>query len=192
MPIICPRLFSLSRVQLATLYQSLNNPHGRSRFFAPFYSSSLCVAQMPLDTQKVSSNRYRLGDFRRFCTVKDLSTKKCVPCNSDTLKAMTEEAANTLTCQVPEWNLINQDGILKLQRSWKAKTFMKGLEFFQAVAEVAEAEGHHPDLHLVGWNNVKIDIWTHSVAGLTENDFILAAKISGLNLPHLLRKQAGK
>ncbi|XP_074360075.1 pterin-4-alpha-carbinolamine dehydratase 2, mitochondrial isoform X2 [Apium graveolens] len=164
----------------------------KSRFFAPLYSSSIRVAQMSWDTREVSSDRYRLGGFRSFCTVKDLSTKKCVPCNSDTLKAMNEEAANTLICQVPEWNLINQDGVLKLQRSWKAKTFMKGLEFFQAVAEVAEAEGHHPDLHLVGWNNVNIDIWTHSVAGLTENDFILAAKISGLNLPHLLRKQAGK
>ncbi|KAL3520182.1 hypothetical protein ACH5RR_018331 [Cinchona calisaya] len=54
------------------------------------------------------------------------------------------------------------------------------------------AAGHHPDLHLVGWNNVKIDIWTHAVGGLTENDFILAAKINVLDLQQLLRRKAGK
>ncbi|KAF2557660.1 hypothetical protein F2Q68_00014696 [Brassica cretica] len=49
--------------------------------------------------------------------------------------------------------------------------------------------GHHPDLHLVGWNNVKIDIWTHAIGGLTENDFILAAKINQLQVEDLLRKK---
>ena len=57
---------------------------------------------------------------------------------------------------------------------------MAGLRFFQAVAEVAEAEGHHPDLHLVGYRNVAIEIWTHAIGGLSVNDFILAAKIDGL------------
>uniref|UniRef100_A0A5B6ZMZ3 4a-hydroxytetrahydrobiopterin dehydratase n=1 Tax=Davidia involucrata TaxID=16924 RepID=A0A5B6ZMZ3_DAVIN len=122
----------------------------------------------------------------------DLSTKKCVPCNSKDMRPMTEQAANDLIPQVPEWNLVNEGSTLKLHRSWKVKSFAKGLEFFQVVADVAEAEGHHPDLHLVGWNNVKIDIWTHSVGGLTENDFILAAKINGLKLEHLLRKKAAK
>uniref|UniRef100_A0A0D9V3U0 4a-hydroxytetrahydrobiopterin dehydratase n=1 Tax=Leersia perrieri TaxID=77586 RepID=A0A0D9V3U0_9ORYZ len=58
-----------------------------------------------------------------------------------------------------------------------------------STAKVAHA-GHHPDLHLVGWNNVKIDVWTHSVRGLTDNDFILAAKINNLNLEGLLSKKA--
>ncbi|KAL0300614.1 UNVERIFIED_CONTAM: Pterin-4-alpha-carbinolamine dehydratase 2, mitochondrial [Sesamum radiatum] len=89
--------------------------------------------------------------------------------------------------KVPGWNLVNEGGVQKLHRSWKVKTFVKGMEFLKLVADVAEAEGHHPDLHLVGWNNVKIDIWTHAIGGLTENDFILAAKINGLNLHHLLR-----
>ncbi|THF97030.1 hypothetical protein TEA_001710 [Camellia sinensis var. sinensis] len=92
-----------------------------------------------------------------------LSTKKCVSCSSGDMRPMTEQAANQLIQQVPEWNLTNDGGTMKLSRSWKVKTFLKGLEFFQAVANVAEGEGHHPDLHLVGWNNVKIDIWTHSV-----------------------------
>ncbi|XP_015063718.1 pterin-4-alpha-carbinolamine dehydratase 2, mitochondrial isoform X1 [Solanum pennellii] len=121
-----------------------------------------------------------------------LSTKKCVPCNTKDLRPMTEEAANQLMPQVSGWDLVNDGGTLKLHRSWKVKTFTKGLEFFQEVASVAEAEGHHPDLHLVGWNNVKIDIWTHSVGGLTENDFILAAKVNGLDVQDLLSKKLSK
>ncbi|KAK9088238.1 hypothetical protein Scep_027320 [Stephania cephalantha] len=118
----------------------------------------------------------------------DLSTKKCVPCDTNDLRPMTKEAANELIQKVHGWSLVNEGDTLKLNRSWKVKTFKKGLEFFQIVADIAEAEGHHPDLHLVGWNNVKIEIWTHSVGGLTENDFILASKISGLDFHHLLRK----
>ncbi|KAG6692043.1 hypothetical protein I3843_10G089400 [Carya illinoinensis] len=120
----------------------------------------------------------------------DLSTKKCVPCASKDLRPMTEEAANELIRQVAGWNLVNEGGMLKLNRSWRVKSFTKGLELFTRVAEVAEAEGHHPDLHLVGWNNVTIEIWTHAVGGLTESDFILAAKISGLNIQSLLRRKA--
>eukprot|EP00268_Persea_americana_P043191 TRINITY_DN4335_c1_g1_i11.p1 TRINITY_DN4335_c1_g1~~TRINITY_DN4335_c1_g1_i11.p1 ORF type:complete len:125 (-),score=28.69 TRINITY_DN4335_c1_g1_i11:221-595(-) len=122
--------------------------------------------------------------------MEDLLTKKCVPCNSKDIQPMTEQSANELITKVPGWNLSSEGGTLKLQRSWKVKSFMKGLEMFKVVADVAEAEGHHPDLHLVGWNNVKIEIWTHSVGGLTENDFILAAKINSLDLDHLLRRKA--
>ncbi|KAE9461993.1 hypothetical protein C3L33_06098, partial [Rhododendron williamsianum] len=125
-------------------------------------------------------------------SLSDLSTKKCVPCNSNEMRPMTEQAAHELISQVPEWDLVNEGGRLRLSRSWKVKTFLKGLEFFEAVANVAEAEGHHPDLHLVGWNNVKIEIWTHAVGGLTENDFILAAKINGLKLHDLVRRKASK
>ncbi|XP_069149329.1 pterin-4-alpha-carbinolamine dehydratase 2, mitochondrial isoform X5 [Solanum lycopersicum] len=109
--------------------------------------------------------RYRLHHSPKPCTetMEVLSTKKCVPCNTKDLRPMTEEAAYQLMPQVSGWDLVNDGGTLKLHKSWKVKTFTKGLEFFQEVASVAEAEGHHPDLHLVGWNNVKIDIWTHSV-----------------------------
>ena len=57
---------------------------------------------------------------------------------------------------------------------------MTALDFFHRIAQIAEAEDHHPDLHLVGYRNVTIEIWTHAVGGLTENDFILAAKIDQL------------
>ncbi|KAI4311716.1 hypothetical protein MLD38_036591 [Melastoma candidum] len=102
------------------------------------------------------------------------------------MRPMTEESANLLLPQVNGWKLEKECEVLKLSRSWKVKSFVKGLEFFRRVGDVADAEGHHSDLHLVGWNNVAIDIWTHSV----ENDFILAAKINGLDLGELLRRKA--
>ncbi|KAI4295390.1 hypothetical protein L6164_035440 [Bauhinia variegata] len=136
--------------------------------------------------------RNSLPGFRTFCTSQDLTAKKCVPCNTKELRPMTEEAANSLIPQVTGWDLVKEDGILKLRQSWKVKTFTKALEFFRIVAELAEAEGHHPDLHLVGWNNVTIEIWTHAVGGLTENDFILAAKITGLDVHQLLRRKASE
>lgn len=119
----------------------------------------------------------------------ELERKKCVPCNSKDLRPMDEDSAKLLLQQVPGWNLLNEAGHLKLQRSWKAKSFTKGLEFFKLIAEVAEAEGHHPNLHLINWNDVNVDIWTHAIGGLTENDFILAAKISSLGAEGLLRKR---
>jgi 4a-hydroxytetrahydrobiopterin dehydratase len=68
----------------------------------------------------------------------------------------------------------------RIRREWRVKNFLAGLEFFRAVGELAEAEGHHPDLHLVGYRNVAIEIWTHAINGLSDNDFILAAKIDQL------------
>ncbi|GJM93649.1 hypothetical protein PR202_ga10226 [Eleusine coracana subsp. coracana] len=123
------------------------------------------------------------------CFISELAEKSCVPCNSKDLHPMSEDSAKRLLEQVNGWELTTEDGILKLHRAWKVKNFVKGLEFFQLVAAIAEGEGHHPDLHLVGWNNVKIDVWTHSIKGLTENDFVLAAKINHLNLEGLLSKK---
>ncbi|KAH7568624.1 hypothetical protein JRO89_XS06G0024100 [Xanthoceras sorbifolium] len=176
-----PHLFSLSGRQepVVSLLRSLSTTHGRS-------NTQVTEIRNPVG---LLPNRNSLHGFRTFCTSEDLSIKKCVPCNAKDMHAMTEESANGLIQKVEGWDLVNEGGILKLNRSWKVKSFTKGLEFFQLVADVAEAEGHHPDLHLVGWNNVKIEIWTHAVGGLTENDFILAAKINGLDLHHLLRRK---
>ncbi|XP_057463040.1 pterin-4-alpha-carbinolamine dehydratase 2, mitochondrial-like [Actinidia eriantha] len=110
----------------------------------------------------------------------DLLTKRCLPCDPKIWRPMAEETANILIRQVPKWNLENEGGKMKLSQSWKVKTFLNGLKFIKVVANLAEAEGHHPDLHLVGRYNVKIDICTHAVGGLTENDFILATKIDWL------------
>ncbi|GAV64943.1 Pterin_4a domain-containing protein [Cephalotus follicularis] len=177
-----PRLLSLSKPQvpIVSLFKNLLGPHGRS---------NIRVTNILSVRVGLSSNRNSVYGFRTFCTDKDLSAKKCVPCNSKDMRPMTEQSANELITKVVGWDLVKEDGKLKLSRSWKVKSFTKGLELFKHVADVAEAEGHHPDLHLVGWNNVKIEIWTHAVGGLTENDFILAAKINGLDLHHLLRKK---
>jgi 4a-hydroxytetrahydrobiopterin dehydratase len=89
---------------------------------------------------------------------------------------MTAEQIQTLLPSIPEWKL-TPDG-KRLGREWRVRDFMSGLEFFLRVGKLAEKEDHHPDLHLAGYRNVTIEIWTHAVGGLTENDFILAAKIN--------------
>jgi 4a-hydroxytetrahydrobiopterin dehydratase len=121
-----------------------------------------------------------------------LAKKKCTPCSSKELRPMTNESATTLLEQVPGWALQEVNGQLQLEKSWKVKNFVKGLEFIKSIGDVAESEGHHPDLHLVNWNDVKANIWTHSVGGLTENDFILAAKINTINTDSFLRKSVKK
>jgi 4a-hydroxytetrahydrobiopterin dehydratase len=65
-----------------------------------------------------------------------------------------------------------------IRRAWTVRNFMAGIEFFTKVAALAEEEGHHPDLHLEGYRQVAIELWTHAIGGLSENDFILAAKIN--------------
>lgn len=110
-------------------------------------------------------------------TTDELTRKRCVPCEGGVPK-LTPDEARAYLASVPEWTLTD-DGI-KIRREWVVKNFMAGLEFFNKVAELAEAEGHHPDLHLVGYRNVAIEIWTHAIGGLSENDFILAAKIDAI------------
>ena len=78
--------------------------------------------------------------------------------------------------QVPGWEVEDADGHLRLVRTVKFKGFMPGVELVNRIAPIAEAEGHHPDL-LVSWGSVTVYLWTHAAGGLTENDFILAAKI---------------
>jgi 4a-hydroxytetrahydrobiopterin dehydratase len=97
-----------------------------------------------------------------------------VACEGKT-ERLPQEQVQALLKQVPNWKLTLDAG--RICREWKVKDFLTALDFFRRVGEIAEAEDHHPDLHLVGYRNVSIEIWTHAVNGLTENDFILAAKI---------------
>jgi 4a-hydroxytetrahydrobiopterin dehydratase len=75
--------------------------------------------------------------------------------------------------QVPGWSLENG----KLTRDLKVKNFKEALALVNRIGDLAEQEGHHPDLCIHSWNRVKIELYTHSIGGLSENDFILAAKI---------------
>jgi 4a-hydroxytetrahydrobiopterin dehydratase len=79
---------------------------------------------------------------------------------------------------VPQWHL-SQDG-KAIRREWVVKDFSTALDFFNRVGQVAESEGHHPDLHLAGYRKASIELSTHAIGGLSENDFILAAKIDQL------------
>lgn len=115
----------------------------------------------------------------RSATADELKQKKCVPCEGGVPKLSPEEAADLLA-SVPGWT-ITDDG-QRIRKEWRVKNFVAGMAFFESVAAVAEAEGHHPDLHLVGYRNVTIEIWTHAIGGLSENDFILAAKIDAIPL----------
>ena len=110
-------------------------------------------------------------------TAEELTRKKCVPCEGGVPK-LTPAEAEAFRKSTPGWKIVH-DGE-RIRREWVVKHFRAGMEFFNAVAELAEAEGHHPDLHLVGYRNLAIELSTHAVGGLTENDFIVAAKIDAL------------
>ena len=106
-----------------------------------------------------------------------LSAKHCTSCEDGT-PPLPPEKVRELLVQVPAW-APTSDG-RRIRREWAMKDFAAGLDFFDRVGKLAEAEGHHPDLHLVEYRNAAIELWTHAAGGLTENDFILAAKIDEL------------
>jgi 4a-hydroxytetrahydrobiopterin dehydratase len=107
-------------------------------------------------------------------TTKELTEKRCRPCEGG-VPALSTTQIQEMLPSVPEWKLTS-DG-KRIRREWRVRDFMAGLKFFQHIADIAEKEDHHPDLHLTGYRNVAIEMSTHAVGGLTENDFILAAKI---------------
>ena len=111
-------------------------------------------------------------------TAAQLTQKKCVPCEGGVPKYSNEEAEEQLK-KLTGWKLTENGQ--RIRKDWTVKNFLAGMSFFEKVAELAEAEQHHPDLHLWGYKNLWIEIWTHAIGGLSENDFILAAKIDGLN-----------
>jgi 4a-hydroxytetrahydrobiopterin dehydratase len=110
-------------------------------------------------------------------TTEELTHKRCRPCEGGVPALSAEEVREHLRA-VPQWRL-GDDG-RRIRRDWRVKDFATALDFFARVGQVAEAEDHHPDLHLTGYRNVVIELSTHAVGGLTENDFILAAKIDRL------------
>jgi 4a-hydroxytetrahydrobiopterin dehydratase len=106
-----------------------------------------------------------------------LTEKHCVPCRGGVPPLQGEELEK-MKAQLPEWQVV--DGH-HLTRSYTFPDFKTALDFVNRVGAIAEAEGHHPDLYLA-WGKVDVKTWTHKIDGLTESDFILAAKIE--SLPH--------
>lgn len=105
-----------------------------------------------------------------------LAEEKCVPCRGGVPPLGKQRVAELLGELGGGWALDAQG---HLTRSYAFKNFVEALEFANRVGEIAEAEGHHPDLH-VRWGECAVEIWTHKIGGLTESDFYLAAKVSRL------------
>ena len=106
-----------------------------------------------------------------------LVSKKCKPCEGGVEPCTIADAEDQL-CNLTGW-FLTHDG-QRIRKEWTVKHFKAGMSFFNQVTEVAETDGHHPDLHIEGYRNVSIELWTHAIGGLSENDFILAAKIDQL------------
>ncbi len=105
-----------------------------------------------------------------------LAQRKCVPCEGLT-EPLPASAAQQLLKDVKGWELV--EGKL-IRKTVKCKKFLEAVAFIQKISVIAEAEDHHPDLHLTGYRHLAIELSTHAVGGLSENDFILAAKIDEL------------
>ena len=116
-------------------------------------------------------------------TPDQLRAKKCAPCEGG-VDPYSHAEAQAQLAKLNGWRM-TPDG-QRIRKDWVVKNFMAGMDFFNRVAEVAEADGHHPDLHLEGYRKLAIELWTHAIGGLSENDFILAAKID--ELPIELKK----
>ena len=114
----------------------------------------------------------------------ELAKKKCLPCEGGVEPLWPQEAKRQLA-KLPGWNL-GAAG-LRIRKAWACKDFMAAIKFLNSIARVAEQQDHHPDVHLTGYRHVDVEIYTHAVGGLSENDFILAAKID--QLPVVLQKK---
>ncbi len=116
----------------------------------------------------------------------ELIQKECLPCEGGVEPCSLEEATDQLG-RLAGWSLTHEGQ--RIRKEWRVKNFMAGMAFFDHCARLAEEEGHHPDLHIEGYRNVAVELWTHAIGGLSENDFIVAAKID--RLPIELQKPTG-
>ena len=105
----------------------------------------------------------------------ELASKTCVPCKGGT-PPLKGEKLEGLRRQVPEWEVVEE---YHLRRRFRFKNFRESLLFVNRVGELAEEQGHHPDIGF-GWGYAEISVWTHKINGLTESDFIFAAKVDTL------------
>ncbi len=117
----------------------------------------------------------------------DLASRECVPCKGG-VPPLSGEALLQLRRELGgNWQVVRGH---HLEKEYRFDDFRSALAFTNRVGELAEEQGHHPDIHL-GWGRARIEIWTHAIDGLTESDFVLAAKIDALVSPTVGRAQAG-
>ena len=107
-----------------------------------------------------------------------LKQSRCVPCRGG-IAPLTPNEIGPLAAEVPAWHVVERDGIARIEREFTFPDFNSAMQFAVRVGHVADAEDHHPDLH-IGWGRVRVETWTHKIGGLHRNDFILAAKIDAL------------
>lgn len=110
------------------------------------------------------------------CSTDPLAKRRCIPCEGGIPKLDADGAAQLLQQINTAWTLVDNHHI---EREYRFRDFVSALEFVNRVGMLAEENGHHPDLFLT-WGKAKVTLWTHAVDGLTESDFILAAKIDEL------------
>jgi 4a-hydroxytetrahydrobiopterin dehydratase len=108
-----------------------------------------------------------------------LTAESCVACRRDAPTVSDAEIAELLP-QIPDWELLELDGIKRLRRVFRFDDFAQALDFTRTVGALAEAEGHHPAL-LTEWGRTTVSWWTHKIKGLHRNDFIMAAKTDALD-----------
>jgi 4a-hydroxytetrahydrobiopterin dehydratase len=104
--------------------------------------------------------------------VAELTEQTCEPCEGNDIEPMTMDEARDYLDDVSEWTL---ESVPKINKSYSFADFVTAIDFVNSIAEIAEDEGHHPNIS-IDYNTVDITIWTHAIDGLSENDFILAAK----------------
>jgi 4a-hydroxytetrahydrobiopterin dehydratase len=107
-----------------------------------------------------------------------LAHMTCVACRADSPSATADDVAEWMP-QLPEWTLIEREGVRQLERRYRFKNFVEALAFANRVGEIAETEGHHPDI-LVQWGKVTVWWFTHKIKNLHRNDFIMAARTDRL------------
>jgi len=112
--------------------------------------------------------------------MRTLSGERCVACRRDSPRVTEAEIAE-LTREIPDWHLVERDGIARLERVFHLPSFADALAFTNRVGAIAEAEGHHP-APLTEWGQVTVTWWTHKIRGLHRNDFIMAAKTDAIYL----------
>lgn len=108
----------------------------------------------------------------------DLSQQACEACRKGAPQVSDREKTALLQ-EIPEWSLVEREGVSQLERVFTFNNFIEALDFTNRVGEQAEANGHHPAL-LTEWGRVTVTWWTHKIKGLHRNDFIMAAKTDGL------------
>ena len=109
----------------------------------------------------------------------ELSEMKCTACRGDE-PTLTDAEIVGLRTEVPDWQVVQWEGVKRLERVFKFRNFAQALAFTNRVGEQAEEEGHHPAL-LTEWGKVTVSWWTHKIGGLHQNDFIMAARTNELS-----------